>query len=145
MREYLAEVHALDSHVQRVLDTLDDLGLRDNTIVVFSSDHGPAPVKSGGGKEGAKEYAANMLGYAGELRGGKHDQYEGGVRVPFIIRWPGHVQAGRVDSQSVLSGLDWLPTICAIAGVDDVPDHLDGEDVSTAWFGEDRIRRSPLF
>ena len=145
MREYLAEVHALDSHVQRLLDALDELGLRDNTIVVFSSDHGPAPVKPGGGTEGAKEYSANMLGYAGELRGGKHDQYEGGVRVPFIIRWPGHVQAGRVDSQSVLSGLDWLPTICAIAGVDDVPDHLDGEDVSTAWLGEDRIRRSPLF
>ncbi len=145
MREYLAEVHALDSHVKRVLDAIDNAGLRDNTIVVFSSDHGPAPVLLAGGKRGAKEYSANMLGYAGLLRGGKHDQYEGGVRVPFIIRWPGHVKPGRVDRTSVLSGLDWLPTLCSIAGVDDVPDGLDGEDVSTAWFGTDRIRTSPLF
>ncbi|MEM8913896.1 MAG: sulfatase-like hydrolase/transferase [Planctomycetota bacterium] len=145
MREYLAEVHALDSHVQRVLQTIDEMGLRDNTIVVFSSDHGPAPVLLVGGKKGAKEYSANMLGYAGVLRGGKHTQYEGGVRVPFIVRWPGHVKAGRVDRKSVLSGLDWLPTLCAIARVDRLPEQLDGEDVSAAWFGEDRVRESPLF
>ena len=145
MREYLAEVNALDSHVKRVLDAIDSAGLRDNTIVVFSSDHGPAPVLSAGGKKGAKEYSANMLGYAGALRGGKHEQYEGGVRVPFIIRWPGHVRPGRVDSRSVLSGLDWLPTLCSVAGIDEVPDGLDGEDVSSAWFGSDRIRETPLF
>ncbi|MEM8736135.1 MAG: sulfatase-like hydrolase/transferase, partial [Planctomycetota bacterium] len=50
--------------------------------------------------------------------GGKHEQYEGGVRVPFIIRWPGHVSPGRVDNRSVLSGLDWLPTLCSIVGID---------------------------
>ncbi|MEM8736136.1 MAG: sulfatase-like hydrolase/transferase [Planctomycetota bacterium] len=71
MREYLAEVRALDSHIRRVLDAIDSAGLSDDTIVVFSSDHGPAPVLTAGGKKGAKEYSANMLGYAGELRGGE--------------------------------------------------------------------------
>jgi len=144
MREYLGEVYSLDANVGRVLQTLDELGLRENTIVVFSSDHGPAPVLLGAKKE-SKEFSANMLGYAGQLRGGKHEQYEGGVRVPFIIRWPGHVEAGRVDTKSVTSGLDWLPTLCAITGIEDFPGELDGEDVSQAWFGADRIRTSPLF
>jgi len=55
------------------------------------------------------------------------------------------VKADRVDRRSVLSGLDWLPTLCSITGVDELPDGLDGEDVSMAWFGGDRIRKTPLF
>ena len=120
MREYVGEVNALDTCVGKVLKTLDNLGIADNTIVVFSSDHGPAPVLLGAKKE-SKEFSANMLGYAGGLRGGKHEQYEGGLRVPFIVRWPGKVQADRTDSTSVISGLDWLPTLCSIAGITDIP------------------------
>jgi N-acetylgalactosamine-6-sulfatase len=86
-----------------------------------------------------------MLGYAGEFRGGKHTLYEGGTRVPFIIRWPGHVQAGRIDTQNVCSFIDWLPTLCAITGVEDVPDSLDGEDISDIWLGADRKRKKTLF
>jgi N-acetylgalactosamine-6-sulfatase len=89
MRPYLADVYALDLNVGRVLDIIDELGIRDNPIVVFSSDHCPAPVVAG--KKGARTYSNNMLGYAGTLRGGKHEQYEGGIRVPFIIRWPDRV------------------------------------------------------
>ena len=143
MREYLADVELLDAAVKGVLDTLDELGIRDNTIVVFSSDHGPAPV--GEGTKAGREFSGNMLGYAGGLRGGKHDQYEGGVRSPFIIRWPGRVPAGRVDDVSVLSGLDWLPSLCAITGIEDVPSNVDGEDVSAVWLGQERVRRTPLF
>ena len=84
MRQYLADVYALDLNVGRVLGTIDELGIRDNTIVVFSCDHGPAPVVAG--KKGARTYLNNLLDYAGTLRGGKHEQYEGGIRVPFIIR-----------------------------------------------------------
>jgi N-acetylgalactosamine-6-sulfatase len=143
MSEYMAEVELLDASVQRVLDVLDELGIRDNTIVVFSSDHGPAPV--GEDAKAARGFSANMLGYAGGLRGGKFDQYEGGVRSPFIIRWPGRVPAGRVDDTSIISGLDWLPSLCAITGIKDVPANIDGEDVSAAWFGQKRVRKSPLF
>ena len=86
-----------------------------------------------------------MLGYAGQLRGGKHNQYEGGVRVPFIIRWPGKVKAGRVDENTVSSALDWLPTLASIAGIKELPDNIEGYNVSSAWMGEDRIRKTPLF
>jgi len=127
-----------------VLKTLDDLGIRENTIVVFSSDQGPAPVILG--KKEPGRYAKNMLGYAGELRGGKHTQLEGGVRVPFIIRWPGHIRENQINTNSVTSALDWLPTLCSIAGISDLPKGLDGEDVSDIWFdGEQRSRKKSLF
>lgn len=143
MRQYLGDVYQIDRNVDRLLKTLDELGLRENTIVVFSSDHGPAPVVLG--KQGTSKYSNNMLGYAGQFRGGKHEQYEGGTRVPFIIRWPDKVEAGRVDTQNVCSFIDWLPTLCAIAGVDELPRPIDGEDISNIWFGADRERTTPLF
>jgi N-acetylgalactosamine-6-sulfatase len=143
MRQYLGDVYQIDLNVGRVLKAIDELGLRDNTIIVFSSDQGPAPVILG--KKGARRFSNNMLGYAGEFRGGKHEQYEGGTRVPFIVRWPGHVKAGRVDTRNVCSFIDWLPTLCAIAGIEKLPEQLDGEDVSDIWLGADRQRRNPLF
>ncbi len=115
MRQYLGDVYQIDLNVGRVLKALDDLGLRENTIVVFSSDHGPAPVILG--KKGAREFSNNMLGYAGKFRGGKHEQYEGGTRVPFIIRWPDKVEAGRVDTTNVCSFVDWLPTFARLPGL----------------------------
>jgi len=143
MRQYLADVYSIDKNMGRVLEALDRLGIAGNTIVVFSSDQGPAPVKLAS-KDG-REFSEHMLGYAGKLRGGKHEQLEGGVRVPFIIRWPGHVKAGRVDDQSVTSFMDWLPTLCAIAGIKQLPEGLDGEDVSDIWLGKPRERRTTLF
>ncbi len=143
MRQYLGDVYQLDRNVGRVLQTIKELGLKDNTIVVFSSDHGPAPVILA--KQGARKFSNNMLGYAGPLRGGKHSHHEGGLRVPFIVRWPGQVRAGRVDSTSVCSFIDWLPTLSAFAGIEDLPTGLDGEDCSDIWLGANRERSKPLF
>lgn len=143
MQQYLADVSQIDDNVGRVLQTLEELGLQRNTLVVFSSDHGPAPVILE--KLGPREFSPNMLGYAGEFRGGKHQQYEGGIRVPFIVRWPGHVPAGRLDQKSVGSFVDWLPTLCSIAGITDLPKGLDGEDLSDIWKGAERKRNRPLF
>lgn len=148
MRNYLSDVYSLDMQVGRLLDKIDELGLRDNTIVVFSSDHGPAPVLLGNGKNKQPNriaYARNMLGYAGGLRGGKHTQYEGGVRSPFIVRWPGKVPAGKINSSSVISGMDWLPTLCSIADIKINKDKFDGEDISDIWTGSNRTRDSALF
>jgi N-acetylgalactosamine-6-sulfatase len=144
-----------------VCDRVDELGLRDNTIVVFSSDQGPAPIQASAAKDpesrkqrgktpktpsGNAEYARlDAMGYAGELRGGKHGMYEGGVRAPWIVRWPARVPAGRVDTQSILSGADWLPTLCAVAGVRINAADFDGEDTSAAWLGKAaHVRAKPL-
>jgi N-acetylgalactosamine-6-sulfatase len=138
----LGDVYQIDLNVGRLLKVIDELGLRDNTIVVFSSDHGPAPVIVA--NKGARRFSNNMLGYAGPFRGGKHTLYEGGTRVPCIIRWPAHVKAGRVDTENVCSFIDWMPTLCAIVGIEDLPDQLDGEDISDIWFGAERERSKPL-
>ena len=151
MRNYLADVSSLDDDIGRILAKLDELKLTDNTIVVFSSDHGPAPVKLANSKakderEGRPEFKANMLGSPGPFRGGKHTMLEGGVRSPFIVRWPNHVPAGKVDKDSVISGIDWLPTLCSITGTKYNPAQFDGEDTSNAWLGKTtHTRTKPLF
>lgn len=141
MRRYLADVESLDDAVGRLLKRLDELGLRDNTIVVFSTDQGADMTKAGLG--GLRNH---QMGFNGDVRGGKHTHLEGGVRVPWIVRWPGHVPAGRVDDKSVLSGADWLPTLCTITGVKINPADVDGEDTSAAWLGKaPHVRTKPLF
>lgn len=151
MRAYLADIHSLDEDIGRLLKRLDELGLRENTIVVFSSDQGAAPIRDDDKKTGGKNVAAdnvwlNAMGYSGIYRGGKHGMYEGGVRVPWIVRWPGHVPANRVDENSVISGADFLPTLCTMVGVKSNARELDGEDASAAWLGNgEHIRTKPLF
>jgi N-acetylgalactosamine-6-sulfatase len=158
IRNYLGDVASLDEAVGRLLTRLDELGLGENTIVVFSSDHGSPAVPTeekpprnarrrmqAQGVDGARfALSVNLMGFNGGLRGGKHGMYEGGVRVPFIIRWPGRVPAGRVDENSVTSGIDWLPTLCALAGAPVAAADLDGEDVSAAWLGGEFVRTRPL-
>jgi N-acetylgalactosamine-6-sulfatase len=149
LRAYLADVKSMDDDVGRLLARLDALRLRDNTIVVFSSDQGPAPMRDAGeakkkNERDTTEVRLNAMGFAGPFRGSKHNQYEGGVRIPFIVRWPGQVKAGRVDEKSVISGADWLPTLCAITGtMIDAADFV-GEDASRAWRGADFTRTKPL-
>lgn len=160
MRRYLADSYSLDEDIGRLLKRVEELGLHDQTIVVFSSDQGPAPLHGSSEDEPMKKrnknktasaddpdvVRLNAMGYADIHRGGKHGMYEGGVRVPFIVRWPGHVPAQRVDDQSALSGADWLPTLCSIADVRIRAADFDGEDVSAAWLGKgEHFRRKPLF
>jgi N-acetylgalactosamine-6-sulfatase len=167
MRRYLADVESLDDAIGRLLKRIDELGLRDNTIVVFSSDQGAymltqlekdasgaTKIKKGGNKNKPNKNAAtdmpetvihNLMGYNGPHRGGKHTFLEGGVRAPFLIRWPGKVPAARVDETSVISGIDWLPTLCAITDIKINLADFDGENVSAAWLGAEHTRSKPLF
>lgn len=117
--EYLAMVADVDASVGRVLAFLDDAEIRSETLVVFCSDNG----------------GFGPMTTAGLLRGSKGMLYEGGVRVPCIVRWPGRVPAGAVEDVPI-SGLDWLPTLAAIARAElpDLP--RDGLDVSPALFGQ---------
>jgi arylsulfatase A-like enzyme len=83
---------------------------------------------------------------AGGMRGSKDSLYEGGIRMPLIVRWPGHVPAGRVDETTIMHGVDFFPIFCKIAGVA-LPgnEKLDGEDLSKSFFGDAMTRANPLF
>lgn len=135
---YYANVTNMDRAVGRLLKALDEQKLSENTIVFFTSDNGP---------ETLERYpnAWRSHGSPGGLRGMKLHVYEGGIRVPGILRWPKVVKAGRVESQPVCS-LDLLPTFCSLAGAKTPPDRmLDGEDIGPLLRGEEFARKSPLY
>ena len=104
MRNYLGDVLQLDTQVRRILQAIDDQGLRSNTLVVFTSDNG-----AGGHSPGNGKMSLNLLGSSGPLRERKHSLHDGGTHLPLIVRWPGHVPAGRVDASSVLAGVGLAP------------------------------------
>lgn len=149
MQNYLGDVAQLDDQVNRVLNAIDELGLRENTIVVFTSDNGPGGSAGVLPEESAEPSRArrleNLLGSAGPLRERKHSLHDGGIRLPFVVRWPGRVPAGRVDETSVIAGVDWLPTLCSLTGTTVKADEFEGEDVSDLWRGGQRLRHRDLF
>jgi arylsulfatase A-like enzyme len=109
-RTYAAMVHYLDLGVGRILKTLRETGLDTNSIVFFASDNGPRSSPAPGLTEVADFFDSN-----GPLRGYKRDLYEGGVRVPFIVRWPGHVAPGTTNA-ALCFFADFLPTAAELAG-----------------------------
>lgn len=128
---HYASIGEMDRQIGRVLLKLDELGMRDNTLVLFTSDNGAT--HTGGGSNGP-------------LRGFKHALREGGIREPFIARWPGKVRPGRVDESSVLSLVDFAPTFCRLAGAQMPQDYQpDGIDMTQALLGESIDRSRPLF
>jgi N-acetylgalactosamine-6-sulfatase len=135
---YFAAVNDVDQQVGRVLDALEELGLAGNTLVIFSSDNGPEDIH-------LPEAGHSGVGSAGPFRGRKRSLYEGGVRVPFIVRWPGRVPAGKVNTASVVSGVDLLPTIARLVGASLPAGHApDGEAMDAAWLGRDAARTRDL-
>jgi N-acetylgalactosamine-6-sulfatase len=135
-RTYYSAATDSDKQIGRLLDKLTEMGLADNTLVVFSSDNGP---------EETSLYDP-AVGSAGPFRGRKRSLYEGGIRTPFIARWPGKIPAGRVDDQTILGGVDWLPTVCKVAGVAlSSRTALDGQDMLAALRGTPVSRSKPLF
>lgn len=139
MKVFCASLTDLDTQIGRLLDTLDEMGLAKNTIIVLSSDNGPEDYRISNASNGG-------VGSPGPLRGRKRSMYEGGVRTFGLVRWPGKVPAGRVDETSVVGAVDFLPTICSLAKVD-VPEALrpDGEDLSELWLGgETKPRQNAL-
>ncbi len=135
---YNAVITDIDRHVGRLLDKLDELGLSDNTLLVFSSDNGPAPIWD-------PATAHSGTGEVGPFRGCKSSLYEGGIRVPLIVRWPGSVPAGKIDRETIISGVDLLPTFCKFAGIQNL-DRVepDGQDMSAAFLGTPTDRTNPL-
>lgn len=152
---YASVLSHADDRIGEVLDTLDRLGLTENTLVIFSSDNGPA---GSGGKlpelklsydtatgEGYNLGAA--VGTTAGRKGRKTNAYQGGIGVPFLVRWPGHVSVGAVEDVSWISAVDLLPTFCEIAGAE-IPAglELDGVSQVSVLKGEPKtLREKPLF
>jgi len=120
---YLAMLVCMDEAIGRVLEALKQTGADDNTLIIFFSDNG-----------GAKKNLANN----GVLRDYKHSVYEGGIRVPFIVRWPGQLPKGTVCDEPVIS-MDVMPTICAAVGAKLPGDRVyDGRNMLPVLRGESK-------
>ena len=122
----------MDRQIGRLAEGLKEMGMERDTILIFASDNGPLPTFRGARATG--------------IRGSKLSLYEGGIRVPLIVRWPGVTPAGRVDETTVMCGVDMSATLSAVAGAK-VPEgvKLDGEDLSTALRGTPVERKGALF
>ncbi|UXX79846.1 sulfatase-like hydrolase/transferase [Reichenbachiella carrageenanivorans] len=133
---YYAVLTDADFHVGRLMAAVEALGIGKETIIIFSSDNGPAHV-----------LPALTVGKTAGRKGRKVDIFEGGINVPFIVRWPGHVTAGAVDSTSILSGVDILPTFLELAGVSKLPTDYDadGESFASIFDNQKFNRTKPLF
>ena len=131
-RKFRAVLDEYDRQLGRLFAGLKEQGIDENTLVIFTSDNGALPTFNGQ--------------RSAPFRASKLSLYEGGIRMPFIVRWPGHVPAGKVNEQSVISAVDLFPTFCAL-GKTALPKDVkfDGEDMSATLTGGDSSRRAPLF
>jgi len=134
--EYYGNISEMDAEFGRLLAFLDKRGLRDDTLVVFTSDNGPEVLNR-------HEAAGRSYGSAGPLRGMKLSLYEGGLRVPAALRWPSRISAGQVVHTPV-SSVDLLPTFCDAAGIRPPSRRLDGTSLVPLFDGRRLQRRVPL-
>jgi len=136
--QYFANVTNMDAAVGRIVTAIEAAGVREETLIVFTSDNGPETLKRYRG-------ARRSYGSPGPLRGMKLHIYEGGIRVPGIVAWPGQIAGGEEVDEPV-SGVDLLPTLCHLAGCE-VPANkpLDGASLVPLLQGEPLARQRPLF
>ncbi|TWU39017.1 Arylsulfatase [Novipirellula aureliae] len=144
-KEYYGTVNQLDDALGRLMQTLDSLGLKENTLVILTSDNGPeTPVTL---EESLGQWEDPIrdkcFGTPGDLKGMKRYPYEGGHRVPGIARWPGVIPAGLI-SDSLFNGTDFLPTFCKLAGAPVPSDRpIDGIDAFNAFLNKKVDRNVP--
>lgn len=151
---YASVLSHADDRIGEVLDALDRLKISDNTLVVFSSDNGPARAAPGTKLDTQYDSATGVgfgiaaaKGITSGRKGYKAALFEGGIGVPFIARWPGKIAAAKVDDVSMISAVDLLPTFCEIAGAK-LPDSYqpDGLSQVAAIMGKSSAKREkPLF
>ncbi len=132
LRRFYGVLDEYDHQMGRLLAAIKEMGLEKDTIVVFTSDNGPNP-------------SFQRL-RSGQLRGQKWSLYEGGIREPFIIRWPGKIPAGLVNDSTVMATIDMFPTLCALTGVPPPGNAaFDGVDQSAVLLGKPAVRTKPIF
>ena len=139
--QFAAMITRLDYYVGEVLKKLKEKGLDENTLVIFSSDNGPH-------EEGGAD--PTFFGRDGKLRGLKRQCHEGGIRIPFIARWPGHVPAGKVNDH-ICAFYDLMPTFCDVAGIKNYEkkyrnkekevDYFDGSSFAPTLLGKKKQKQ----
>jgi arylsulfatase A len=137
-KEYYGTVSQIDDRFGKLMGFLEKQGLKENTLVIFTSDNGPEypVIQEESNGEWEDPIRDKCFGTPGELRGMKRFPYEGGHRVPGIIRWPGQIPAGTV-SDKLFNGTDFLPTICKLAGARIPTDRtIDGTDAFNAFLDQ---------
>ena len=122
---YAAMISRMDTNIGRILDLLKELGLEENTIIMFASDNGPS-------NEGGQDIS--FFDSSKGLKGKKRDLYEGGIRVPFIARWKGTIKEGQVSNHPS-AFWDFLPTVCDLTGIE-TPKNTDGISLLPTILGE---------
>lgn len=147
---YAAVVSEYDARIGELFATLKELGIDDNTLVLFSSDNGPEIT---GTKKRTEDNSTGpgmgefySVGETKELHGRKRSLFAGGVRIPFIVRWPGTVPAGKVDKTTQMSAVDLLPTFMELAGAA-YPEgyESDGESIVAAIKGQEYKREKAIY
>ncbi|QDU59429.1 Choline-sulfatase [Planctomycetes bacterium Pan216] len=137
-QRFHAVLDEMDRQLGRLVRAIDDAGLGEETLILVTSDNGPTAwpryYKEGG------EPPGSTAGF----RGRKWSLYEGGIRMPLIARWKGTIPAGQVDDQTIMTAVDFLPTLASISNADPNSDS-DGVDVSSALLGSPRERRPAIF
>ncbi|HLJ10908.1 MAG TPA: sulfatase-like hydrolase/transferase, partial [Planctomycetaceae bacterium] len=135
---YAAMVTRLDREIGRLIDLVEELGLAERTLFVFTSDNGPAADRHGGTD-------SDFFESAGKFRGKKGSLYEGGIRVPCIVRWKRRIAAGS-ESSRVTGFEDWLPTLLELIGAkEQVPSNLDGISFAPTLLGKQQEPRPFLY
>jgi len=117
--DYAAFISTIDERIGFLMDKLDALGIRENTIIVYQSDNGySTEVRAFGGG-----------GNSGPYRGAKSSLFEGGIRLPTIINWKNHLPSNIVSDQFLVN-MDWMPTLAQLCNLNNLPDDIDGLDLS---------------
>lgn len=146
--QFAAQVECVDENIGRLLTRLKHLGLDENTIVIFTSDNGG--MSAANLSNASRNISPDKLdsAYAGSvlpLRGAKGWMYEGGIRVPLIIKWPGKVKAGS-ESAELVTGTDYYPTILQMAGLPLMPEqHIDGVSLTPILAGKKELNRDAIY
>ena len=117
-RDYAGFISVIDERVGELIAYLDELGIRENTIIIFQSDQGHS----------CESRAFGEGGNAGPYRGAKASLFEGGIRIPAILNWPGHLPKGQVNNTPAIN-YDWFPTIAELCGVNDIPAAVEGKSL----------------
>ncbi|MBP3227319.1 MAG: arylsulfatase [Bacteroidaceae bacterium] len=122
--QFAAMVTRLDAYVGEIMDKLEEKGLADNTVFIFTSDNGPHT------EGGADQTFFNVEQL---LQGTKRYTYEGGIRIPFIVRWPAKIKGGQVSDQT-FAFYDLMATFCDIAGIDNYVERYRNPNLENDWF-----------